>query len=106
MRNFEANAYIEGTAARKLDLLPEQGTRIIPFPERHASRSVPQVQTHQGLCKQESERASITISSNVLYALLHGSAAGQASGRMTAAQAVGTICLFAAIAFGTLLIGL
>lgn len=125
MGNFEAGTYIEGTAALKVDMPVNRSARIIRFPESSESyeranrQAVSSPHTGHSAAEAPCERfrvndcnplsrneGGIVVSSDALYLLLNGTAAGQASGRMSRLQAVGTFALFAGIAIIALLLGM
>lgn len=126
MGNFEAGAYIEGTAALKVDVPVSRSARIIRFPESSESReranrraaSMPRIDSVAVESSREHARVKkgcnsfsrsedgLVVSSDTLYLLLNGTAAGRVSGRMSRLQAVGTFALFAGIALVALLLGM
>lgn len=125
MGNFEAGAYIEGTAALKVDVPANRSARIIRFPESSESyervnrQAVSSSHIEQAAAEFSRERACVkgcnllsryddglVVSSDAIYLLLNGTAAGCPSGRMSRLQAVGTFGLFAGIALVALLLGM
>lgn len=125
MGNFEAGAYIEGTAALKVDVPANRSARIIRFPEssesceranrraalmpRIDSAAVESSREHarvKGCNSLSRSEDGLVVSSDALYLLLNGTAAGRPSGRMSRLQAVGTFGLFAGIALVALLLGM
>lgn len=94
MKNFEMKYPVEGTSALqpKLDSAPARQARIIAFPERAAQTGS---SAHAG-CGDASFASAVRA----------GTAQGVSFGRVQPWQAVVGGCVFAALAFASLFMGL
>lgn len=109
MKNFEMQCPIDGTSALQPEFgqVPASAGTIIEFPGRVASCSAHAAPQHAARAIQPTRKVQARrFEATAVRSLYNGTARGSAYGRVEPWQAVVVGCLFSALAFTCIFLGL